>query len=185
MGNNDDRADFFGKMLLESFAQGLAPLKNDRGGCFRGGTGTAMFYATGRETGATADGRRKDDYLPANYTPSLNVRLNGPLSVVASFTKPDLTKTINGGPLTLELASNAVSNEEGIVKTAYLVKKFIDLGGHQMQLNVVSREKLLDAQKHPEKYKNLVVRVWGWSGYFTELDKVYQDQILARTEHTF
>ena len=184
MGNNDDSADFFGKMLLESFAQGLAPLKNDRGGCFRGGTGTAMFYARGRETGATADGRRKDDYLPANFTPSLNVRLNGPLSVIASFATPDLTKTITGGPLTLELAANAVSDEEGIVKTAYLVKKFIDLGGHQMQLNVVSREKLLDAQKHPEKYKNLVVRVWGWSGYFTELDKVYQDQILARTEHT-
>ena len=64
------------------------------------------------------------------------------------------------------------------------MKKFIDLGGHQIQLNVVSREKLLEAQKHPEKYNNLVVRVWGWSGYFTELDKVYQDQILARTEHT-
>ena len=52
-----------------------------------------------------------------------------------------------------------------------------------MQLNVVSHDKLEDAQKHPEKYKNLVVRVWGWSGYFTELDKVYQDQILKRTEY--
>ncbi|MBE6609515.1 MAG: pyruvate formate-lyase [Ruminococcaceae bacterium] len=184
MGNNDDRADCFGIMLLDSFARALAPLKNDRGGRFRAGTGTALFYAAGRETGATADGRRKDDYLPANFTPSLNVRLNGPLSVIASFTKPDLTKTINGGPLTLELASSSVRDEEGIVKTAYLVKKFIDLGGHQIQLNVVSREKLMDAQKNPEKYKNLVVRVWGWSGYFTELDKIYQDQILARTEHT-
>ena len=64
------------------------------------------------------------------------------------------------------------------------VKKFIELGGHQMQLNVVSRENLAAAQKDPEAYKNLVVRVWGWSGYFTELDKVYQDQILKRTEYT-
>jgi len=185
MGNNDDRADRFGIMLLDSFARALAPLKNDRGGCFRAGTGTALLYAAARETGATADGRKKDDFLPANYTPSLGIRLNGPLSVIASFTKPDLTKTINGGPLTLELASNAVRDEEGIIKTAYLVKKFIELGGHQMQLNVVSRDKLKEAQIEPEKHRNLVVRVWGWSGYFTELDKVYQDQILARTEHTF
>ena len=169
MGNNDDSVDTYAVMLLESFADALRPLRNDRGGIVRPGT---------------ADGRHADDYLPTNYSPSLGVKLNGPLSIIASFTKPDLKKTINGGPLTLELAASAVKNEESIEKTAMLVKKFIDLGGHQMQLNVVSREMLEAAQSEPEKYKNLVVRVWGWSGYFTELDKVYQDQILKRTEYT-
>ena len=184
MGNNDDSVDTYAVMLLESFADALRPLRNDKGGIVRPGTGTALMYAKSRDTGATADGRHADDYLPTNYSPSLGVKLNGPLSIIASFTKPDLKKTINGGPLTLELAASAVKNEESIEKTAMLVKKFIDLGGHQMQLNVVSREMLEAARSEPEKYKNLVVRVWGWSGYFTELDKVYQDQILKRTEYT-
>ena len=59
---------------------------------------------------------------------------------------------------------------------------FVKNGGHQLQLNAVNRDKLLDAQKHPEKYPNLIVRVWGWSGYFSELDTVYQNQILKRLE---
>ncbi len=183
MGNNDDSADYYACMLLNSFADALKPLKNDRGGIFRAGTGSANNYALARCTGATADGRKADDYLPANYSHTLNVKVDGPLSVISSFTKPELKKVINGGPLTIELASSAVTNDEGIAKTAYIVKKFIDLGGHQMQINVVNREKLLDAQEHPELYKNLVVRVWGWSGYFVELDKIYQDQIVQRTEH--
>ncbi len=183
MGNNDDAADFYGCMLLNSFADALKPLKNDRGGIFRPGTGSANNYALARSTGATADGRRAEDYLPANYSHTLNIKVAGPLSVIQSFTKPDLKKVINGGPLTIEIASSAVTNDEGISKTAFIVKKFIELGGHQMQINVVSREKLIEAQAHPELYKNLVVRVWGWSGYFVELDKLYQDQIIQRTAH--
>lgn len=183
MGNNDDAVDQYAVMLLDSFAKALKPLRNDRGGIFRAGTGTAMFYASGRDTGATADGRLAEDYLPTNYSPTLGVKLNGPLSIIQSFAKPNLKAACNGGPLTLELASNAVKDKEGIEKTAFIVKKFVELGGHQMQLNVVNKDKLADAQAHPEKYKNLVVRVWGWSGYFTELDKVYQDQILKRTEY--
>ena len=70
-----------------------------------------------------------------------------------------------------------------IKKTALLVKKFIELGGHQLQLNSVNREKLLDAQKHPENYPNLIVRVWGWSGYFNELDLKYQNHIIRRCEY--
>ncbi len=65
-----------------------------------------------------------------------------------------------------------------------LVKEFIDLGGHQLQLNSINREHLLDAQIHPENHQNLIVRVWGWSGYFIELAKGYQDHIIARLEIT-
>ena len=67
---------------------------------------------------------------------------------------------------------------------AKLVKYFIDRGGHQLQLNSVNRDVLINAQKNPEDYKNLIVRVWGWSGYFTELAKEYQDHIIKRTEFT-
>ena len=65
-----------------------------------------------------------------------------------------------------------------------LVKSFIALGGHELQLNAISRQTLLDAQKHPEKYPNLIVRVWGWSGYFNELMQPYQEQVIRRTEFT-
>ena len=61
-----------------------------------------------------------------------------------------------------------------------MVKTYIKLNGHQLQLNAVNKETLLDAQKHPENHKNLIVRVWGWSGYFNELDLVYQNHIIKR-----
>ena len=73
-------------------------------------------------------------------------------------------------------------NEDGITKTAMLVKSFVDHGGHQLQLNTVNRDRMLDAQKNPQDYPNLIVRVWGWSGYFVELSKEYQDQIISRSE---
>ena len=63
-----------------------------------------------------------------------------------------------------------------------LVKSLVDHGGHQLQLNTVNRDRMLDAQKNPQDYPNLIVRVWGWSGYFVELSKEYQDQIISRSE---
>ncbi len=144
-----------------------------------------MFYIKFSENlPATADGRKYGEAIPANYSPSLFARCSGPVSIITSFTKPDLTRTANGGPLTLELHDTMFKNPEAIAKTAFLVKSYIDLGGHQLQLNAVNRDMLIDAQKNPEDHRNLIVRVWGWSGYFTELDKEYQDHIIARCEYT-
>ena len=89
---------------------------------------------------------------------------------------------INGGPLTLGLHDTVFRTEGSGAKGAGLVKSFMELGGHQLQLNSVNRDTMLEAQKHPENYKNLIVRVWGWSGYFVELDKEYQDHIIQRME---
>ena len=89
---------------------------------------------------------------------------------------------MNGGPLTMEIHENVFRNADGIQKVASLVRAFVALGGHQLQLNSINRETLLDAQKHPEAYKNLIVRVWGWSGYFVDLDIGYQNHIISRTE---
>ncbi|MDO4741372.1 MAG: glycine radical domain-containing protein, partial [Eubacteriales bacterium] len=136
------------------------------------------------ELGATADGREKGVPLPANYAPFLNIKLQGPVSLIKSFTKPDLKKVINGGPLTIEFSQSVFTQEESIAKVAQLVRLFVLRGGHQIQLNTVNRERLLDAQKHPENYRNLIVRVWGWSGYFVELDTCYQDHIIRRAELT-
>lgn len=79
---------------------------------------------------------------------------------------------------------SVLRNDIGVEKTAQLVKAYVQLGGHQLQLNSINKERLLDAQKNPEKYPNLIVRVWGWSGYFNELDLEYQNHIIRRCEYT-
>ena len=183
-GNGDDESDRIACILTDAFAESLKGKKNDRGGIFRAGTGSAMYYITySKGLAATADGRKAEDPIPANYSPSLYARCRGPVSVVRSFTKPDLSGVANGGPLTLELHDSMFRNKEGLTKTAGLVETYVRLGGHQLQLNAVNRDCMKDAQKHPDKYRNLIVRVWGWSGYFVELDKEYQDHIIARCEY--
>ncbi|MDR0601037.1 MAG: hypothetical protein LBG42_01520 [Treponema sp.] len=184
-GNDNNTVDRFMILMLDDFAAALKGRVNSRGGIYRAGTGSAMYYIWhGRDTPATPDGRRKGEGIPANYSPSLFARCKGPMSIIRSFTKPDLKKTINGGPLTLELHDSIFRGAEVMEKVASLVKYFIDMGGHQLQLNAVNRDALLDAQKNPENHRNLIVRVWGWSGYFVELDREYQDHIIQRMELT-
>ena len=86
--------------------------------------------------------------------------------------------------MTLELHDSVFRNEEAIDKVAMLVRAFILMGGHQLQLNAVNSDLLRKAQREPENYRNLVVRVWGWSGYFVELSREYQDHIIARAAMT-
>ncbi len=183
MGQDNDYVDAIAIDLLNSFDKTLRSKRNERGGIYRAGTGTAMYYVWHASSlGATPDGRKKEEMIPANYSPSLFMKQKGPISVIKSFTKPDLLNVINGGPLTLEFDQNVFRDDESIEKLGALVKTFITLGGHQLQLNTVSLEKLLDAKKHPDRYKQLIVRVWGWSGYFVELDECYQDHIINRIE---
>ena len=169
---------------MEEFAVNMNGKPTTWGGVWRAGTGSAhMYYHKAKYCPATADGRRAYDYFPSSFSPALEVKTAGVLSVIKSFTKYDLSNIINGGPLTIEVHDSALRNEEGIKKMAMLVKYFIDNGGHQLQLNSVNKETLIDAQIHPEKHRNLIVRVWGWSGYFVELSKVYQDHVIRRIEY--
>ena len=185
MGNDDESVDALADQLLNWAADALEGRVNDRGGIYRAGTGSAMYYVwDSRDRCATPDGRRAGEELACNYSPSLFIRCDGPVSIIKSFSRPDLVRVANGGPLTIELSDTMFRSEESIGKVAMFVKSFFDLGGHQMQINAVNREKLLDAKKHPENYRNLIVRVWGWSGYFVELDECYQDHIIKRMELT-
>ncbi len=180
----DDAADEWAAFLLGAFAGALVGRKNCRGGIWRAGTGSAMYYLWhAAEIGASPDGRRRGEPFATNYSPSLFARTGGPVSVIRSFTKPDLTRTINGGPLTLEFDASVFHAEDAAEKLSALVRYYIMRGGHQLQLNVVDRDTLLDAQAHPEKYAHLIVRIWGWSAYFVELDKPYQDHVIARHEY--
>lgn len=183
MGQDDDYVDSLATRLLDSFDHALTGRHNERGGIYRAGTGTAMYYIWhATDMGATPDGRKREEMIPANYSPSLFIKQKGPISVIKSFTKPHLDRVMNGGPLTLEFDQSIFRNDESVKKLGQLVKTYVVLGGHQLQLNTVSREKLLDAKAHPENYRNLIVRVWGWSGYFVELDECYQDHVINRIE---
>jgi formate C-acetyltransferase len=86
----------------------------------------------------------------------------------------------NGGPITIELSDSVFAVPEGLTKCAMLVHIFAELGCQQLQLNTVNLDTLLDAREHPERHRNLIVRVWGWSGYFCELAPEYQEHIIAR-----
>lgn len=181
----DEAADSLADDVLDAFADSLKGLVNERGGIFRAGTGSAMYYIWhAKELGYTCDGHEPGEPFPANFSPSLLLRDAGPLSVIQAFARPEVGRCMNGGPLTLELHDSVFKREDGLTKVAQLVRSFIQLGGHQLQLNSVNVDQLRDAQTHPENYANLIVRVWGWSGRFVLLDRAYQEQIIARTSYS-
>ena len=184
MGQDNPSVDALASDLLHTFAASLAGRKNCRGGIWRAGTGSAMFYLWHTEAlGASPNGRRKGEPYGTNYSPALSTKSDGPLSLIRSFTRPDLSEVINGGPLTLEFHASVFSDPANLPKLARLVQFFVQSGGHQLQLNTVKKEVLLDAQAHPENYPHLIVRIWGWSAYFVELDRPYQDHVIARQEY--
>ena len=83
----------------------------------------------------------------------------------------------------MEFHSSIFQTEESVEQVGQFVKAFVELGGHQLQINAVNGDTLRDAQKHPEQYPQLIVRVWGWSAYFVELDRAFQDHVIARQEY--
>ena len=133
---------------------------------------------------ATAEGRRQGEFFSVNLAPSPGVLSDGPFSILSSFSKIDYARIFNGGPITLELSDTVFSEPESIRKVAMLVRAFARLGCQQLQINSLNAERLLAARAHPELHKDLIVRVWGWSGYFCELAPEYQEHILARTLYT-
>ena len=190
VGNDDARADAMLVKLFDLFADACESIPNNgRGGIFRPGSGSAMFYvwlAQGHEAmtepmvGATADGRKRGDFFSSSLAPSPGVRVRGPFSVLKSYSKINYQRICNGGPLTLEVSDTVFRNPEAVHQVALLIRAFAAVGCQQLQINTLNVESLKDAQLHPERHKNLVVRVWGWSGYFCELDEAYQNQIIGR-----
>jgi formate C-acetyltransferase len=190
VGNDDGRADAMLVKLFDLFADACESIPNNgRGGIFRPGSGSAMFYVwlaqghdamTGPVVGATADGRKRGDFFSSSLAPSPGVQVRGPFSVLKSYSKIDYQRICNGGPLTLEVSDTVFRNPEAVHQVALLIRAFAAVGCQQLQINTLNVESLKDAQLHPERHKNLVVRVWGWSGYFCELDEAYQNQIMGR-----
>jgi pyruvate-formate lyase len=190
VGQGDPAADAMLQQLFTLFSEACEAIPdNGRGGIVRPGTGSAMYYiwlATGHEgmrepvVGATANGRRKGAYFGANLAPAHNARVLGPTAVLESFSKIDYRRVCNGGPITLELSDSVFRGEDSIGKVAQLVRAFAQLGCQQMQLNTVKLETLRAARAHPEQYRDVIVRVWGWSAYFVDLAPEYQEHVMSR-----
>ena len=190
VGNDDPAVDQYLIALFDMLADACEAFgPTNRGGVLRPGTGSAMYYiwlAAGHDgmrepvVGATAEGRHKGRPLGANLAPSQGAPIQGPFSTLLSFGKIDYRRICNGGPVTIELSDSVFRPADSIHKVALLVRAFVAAGCQQLQLNSLNVSQLREAQLHPELYRNLIVRVWGWSGYFCELSPEYQEQIIAR-----
>lgn len=184
LGMDDPLPAALAQQLLGLFSAALEGRRNCLGGIFRAGTGSAMYYLWhAEELGAGPDGRRKGEPFGANFSPSLFAAVPGPLSVIRTFAGLDLRRCMNGGPLTLEFSQTVFRTRDSIRKVAELVRLFILLGGHQLQLNTVDAEALRAAQQDPDSHRQLVVRIWGWSAYFVELETQYQEHVLRRQQY--
>lgn len=192
-GNNEEESNKELKELFDLFATAAEELSTEEMS-IRPGTGSAMYYVWLTEdrpkpwmiepvVGATADGSRKGSPLSSSLAPAHGIKVNGILSVFQSFSHIDYERIMNGGPITVELSPSVFTSEEGIAKLAKLIKYFVSLGNQQLQLNVIDVATLQDALENPENHKNLIVRVWGWSGYFCELAPEFQQHIIHRHQY--
>ncbi|MHC4885460.1 MAG: glycyl radical protein [Planctomycetota bacterium] len=191
-GNDEDSVDELVVRGYSTYIEEIKRYRNTRHG--RGPIGGTYFAGTssvaanvpqGAGTCATPDGRHKGDPLAEGASPTHAVDTNGPTSVLKSITKLDTNAIFGGLLLNQKVNSQTLTTGQDRDKLSHLLKTFFDgLGGYHIQYNVVSRETLLDAQKNPEQYRDLIVRVAGYSAFFNILSSEAQNDIIARTEQT-
>ena len=183
-GNDDDEADAMVARLFNDYTA-LAARTPKRGGVLRpAGISTFGREIEWRAHGrmASPDGHRKGEILATNFSPSPGTDVKGPTAVVKSYCKMDLTRVPNGATIELKIHPGSVKDDRGLDALVALLKGFVKLGGFFVHVDVVDSALLLDAQRHPEKYPNLAVRVAGWSARFATLDKDWQDMVIGRTQ---
>ena len=185
-GNDNDEIDYLVRDVALSYCQEVQKYTNPRGGTFQPGLyPVSANVSMGLGTGASADGRFAGEPLADGVSPTSGRDTNGPTAAMNSVAKLDHHIASNGTLLNQKFHPSAVAGEEGLRNLSALVRGYFEQKGMHVQFNVISREILQDAQKNPEKYKNLVVRVAGYSAHFVSLDKTIQEDIISRTEQTF
>ncbi|KAA8667422.1 trans-4-hydroxy-L-proline dehydratase [Clostridium sp. HV4-5-A1G] len=184
-GNDDDYADTVMKQIFDAFYNEVNGRKNGRGGFYRiDMLPTTCHIYFGAVMGATPNGRKAYAPVSEGISPEKGADTNGPTAVIKSASKMDHLRT-GGTLLNQKFNPSAVEGDTGLNNLASLVRSYFTLDGHHIQFNVISRETLLAAQKNPDEYKDLIVRVAGYSDYFNNLDKVLQNEIIQRTEQSF
>ena len=140
------------------------------------------FTGMGAIVHATPNGRLAGDPISENQSPSVGADKHGLTAMLNSVSRIPFDR-VTGGPLNIRIHPSAVQGQNGLKTFAALLKTYMESGGMQAQVNAVSREQLLEAQENPEKYRNLCVRVTGYSAYFVQMGKKAQDELIERTEH--
>ncbi len=185
-GNDIPEVDAFARDVAYTYTRPLQEYRNPRGGIFQAGLyPVSANVPLGAQTGATPDGRLAGTPVADGVSPSAGKDVNGPTAAANSVARLDHFIASNGTLFNQKFHPSALSGREGLEKFVALIRAYFDQKGSHMQFNVVSRETLLDAQKYPEKYKHLVVRVAGYSALFTTLSRSLQDDIINRTEQGF
>jgi formate C-acetyltransferase len=184
-GNDDPEVDRIARDVASTILRSFKRHRNVRGGTFQPGLQSISTHALFRgAVPATPDGRTQDALLAdGGISPAQGRDRRGPTAVIRSAARLDQWAASNGALLNLKLSRNCVAGEEGTDRLIALVTAYFGLGGQHIQFNVVDTATLRDAQAHPERYPNLLVRVAGFSVLFTAIDKVLQDDVIARTEH--
>lgn len=184
-GNDNSEVDELAKLAVDIFLDEL-----EKYSCYRGGPFIASllpvssYVAFGITTGATPDGRHAKEPIADGISPQNGVDLNGPTAAAKSVSRIDQVRCANGVIFNQKYNPTTLQTSEGLAKFIDLLFTYSKLGGGHIQFNMVTADKLRDAQKNPEKYKGLVVRVAGYSAFFNELSKEIQDSIITRTEHS-
>ena len=184
-GNDETDVDKMCCDLFRIMPEMIKKLKPLRGGQFGCTAQTVVMNVTdGAVVGATPDGRKKGEWLADNMSPATGTDLNGITAVFNSVAKIDHALMDNGSILNVKFHPTGLSTEEKRTKIAHALETYFAKGGFQCQFNVVSREVLEDAQKNPDNYRTLVVKVAGFSCFYTELEEKWQNHLIARTEYS-
>ena len=185
-GNDNEEADLLARDVAYTYTKPLENYRNPRGGIYQAGLyPVSANVPLGAQTGATPDGRLANTPVADGVGPMQGRDVQGPTATANSVSMLDHMIASNGTLFNQKFHPSALTGQEGLEKFVALLRTFFENKGMHMQFNVVSVETLLDAQKHPEKYRSLVVRVAGYSAHFTTLSKSLQDDIIKRTMQMF
>jgi formate C-acetyltransferase len=183
-GNDDPRADEVMVALFEAYYAAVDGRPNTKGGAYHIDLlPTTCHVYFGSVLGATPDGRKAWQPVSEGISPVQGADRHGPTAVIRSAARLDHLRT-GGTLLNQKFAPDLLQTEQGLNQLVALVRAYFTLDGHHIQFNVVNADTLRDAQRHPERYRDLIVRVAGYSDYFCDLGRPLQDEIIARTEHT-
>ncbi len=184
-GNDDDYADDIMVDVFSFYQQSVTGRPNMKGGTYRVNMlPTTCHVYFGDVMMASPNGRLAHKPVSEGISPEKGADVNGPTAVIKSCAKMDHLQT-GGTLLNQKFTPNVVDGEEGLDRMANLIRSYFNMDGHHIQFNVIDRETLINAQKNPDEYRDLIVRVAGYSDHFRNLSKALQDEIIERTEQGF
>jgi len=182
-GNDDWSADAILKLVFDTLFDLVDGRPNTKGGFYHlNYLSTTCHVYFGSKVGATPDGRRRFEPVSDGISPAQGTERSGPTGVLKSAARMDHAKT-GGTLLNMKFTPDLLKDDAGLDKLAHLVRAYFKLDGHHVQFNVVTADTLRAAQREPEKHRDLIVRVAGYSDYFCDLTRPLQDEIITRTEH--